>query len=106
MVSLGLAVFVDPANFVPELTDQQALMRRRIFGAGSFLLMASFLGWLAFLDLTGQLPHMTGWLVFFSYPASDCLLILFAAPAISVWFQIASRARARRHPDGPRTSFD
>jgi hypothetical protein len=108
LVSLGLAVLVDPANFAPTLTDPRALMRRRIFGGIGFLLMACLMGLLAFFELTvvpsssperGWFASLQGLMNLFG----GCNLILFAIPAIHVWFQIASRARGHRRTSRPHS---
>lgn len=116
IVSLGLAVLVDPANFAPTITDQRALKRRRIFGASNLLFTGCLSGTVAFLDFTSGLSSRAldrGW---FTFPLSGfflsllggCSLIMFAVPAIHVWFQITSRARERRdrRTDRPDSSLD
>lgn len=110
MVSLGLAVLVDPANFAPTITDPKALKRRRIFNASGFLLMGCLMGIVAFLDFTSGLLSRAldrGWFTFplpgfFLSLLGGCSLIMFAVPAIHVWFQITSRARERRNRNADR----
>lgn len=103
-ISFGLALLIDPANFAPTQTDPRALRRRRIVGVGSFLLMASILGWLAFLILTVLPPFLPerGWFASLQGGMNllgGCSLILIASTAILVWFQIARRTRDRRRPN-------
>lgn len=108
MVSLGIAMLVDPANFAPSIIGRQALKRRRIFGASGFLLMACLSGAFAYQDYIFSLSHALekGWPTDLAFGCRVTIPIMFAVPAIHVWFQIASRARARRRTDRPGSASD
>lgn len=108
MVSIGLAVLVDPANFAPPITDPSALKRRRIFGSSALLLIGILLGVSGYHDFIFSPSHALekNWATDLLFGCKFIILILWAVPAIHVWIQIASRARKRRSTDQHDPSLD
>ncbi len=107
MVSISLAVLVDPTNFAPTITNPRDVKRRRIFASG-FLLMGVFLGVSGYHDFISSPSHALekNWATDLLFGCKFTILLLWAVPAIHVWIQIASRARKRRSTDQHGPSLD